>query len=201
MSPKKPTKAIYMNPNPTSLAKNNDETDPMDEIELKLMEPHAPVQPIRLTSTTNRTPATKKQTKRGNAGRTKRLDITPPANTTCEKKMKRGTTPDVMENKPQHQTTADPTTTITSTTKHKRAYLLKERERRRTQRERMKEQTEPTRPITGTEGVQEVYQHTNQVRKPQHIATSHAKPRTGDPTLKARRYALELNEQKPRNKQ
>ena len=42
----------------------------------------------------------------------------------------------------------------TSTTKQKRAYLLKERERRRTQRERIKEQNEPMKPITGTVGVQ-----------------------------------------------
>ena len=83
--------------------------------------------------------------KQGNEGRTKRSDITPPVNTIYEKKMKRGPTPDALINKTQHQTITNPTTTNSSTTKHKRAYLLKERERRQIQRKRIKEQKKPTK--------------------------------------------------------
>jgi hypothetical protein len=54
----------------------------------------------------------------------------------------------------QYTTTTNPTTTCTKTTKHKRAYLLKERERRRTQREQTKERNEPTKFITRKTEVQ-----------------------------------------------
>jgi hypothetical protein len=64
------------------------------------------------------------------------------------KKTKRGPIPDTQREKPQYRITTSPTTTYTRTTKHKRAYLLKERERRRIQRERTKEQNEPTKTIT-----------------------------------------------------
>ena len=43
--------------------------------------------------------------------------------------------------KPQHKTIDNLTTIPTRTTKHKRKYLLKERDRRRSQREQTKEQT------------------------------------------------------------
>ena len=62
--------------------------------------------------------------------------------------------------KPQYKTTTNPTTTYTRTTKHKRAYLLKERERRRIQRERIKEQNEPTKLITRTLEVQKAKSRT-----------------------------------------
>ena len=88
--------------------------------------------------------------KQGNKGRTKRSDITPTVNTVYEKKMKQGSTPDALMNKTHHQTTTNPITTNPSMTKHKRAYLLKERERRQIQRRRIKEQKKPTKPITGT---------------------------------------------------
>ena len=64
------------------------------------------------------------------------------------KKTKRGPRPDAQMEKPQYKIITSPTTTYTRTTKHKRAYLLKERERRRIQRERTKEQNEPTKIIT-----------------------------------------------------
>ena len=88
--------------------------------------------------------------KQGNKGGTKRSNITPTVNNIYEKKMKQGPTPDVLINKTHHQTTIDPTTTNPSMTKHKRAYLLKERKRRQIQRSRIKEQKKPTKPITGT---------------------------------------------------
>ena len=50
-------------------------------------------------------------------------------------------------------------------TKHKRAYLLKERERRQTQRKQLKKQKKPTKPITGTT----VAQNT---KKREHVITS-----------------------------
>ena len=50
--------------------------------------------------------------------------------------------------KPQYKIINNLTTTYSKTTKHKRAYLLKERDRRRLQRERTKEQNEPTETIS-----------------------------------------------------
>ena len=64
------------------------------------------------------------------------------------KKTKRGPIPDAQMEKPQYKIITSLTTTYTRTTKHKRAYLLKERERRRIQRERTKEQNEPTETIS-----------------------------------------------------
>ena len=64
--------------------------------------------------------------------------------------MKQGPTPDKTMNKKHHQSTTNPTTTNPNMTKHKRAYLLKERERRQIQRSRIKEQKIPTKPTTGT---------------------------------------------------
>ena len=93
---------------------------------------------------------TKTHIKQENKSRTKRSDITPIVNTIYEKKMKQGPTPDTLMNKKHHQTTTNPTTTNPNMTKHKRAYLLKERERRQIQRRRIKEQKKPTKPITGT---------------------------------------------------
>ena len=93
---------------------------------------------------------TKTHIKQENKGRTKRSDITPIVNNIYEKKMKQGPTPDKTMNKNHHQNTTIPTTTNPNMTKHKRAYLLKERERRQTQRRQIKEQKKPTKPITGT---------------------------------------------------
>ena len=84
-----------------------------------------------------------------NKNRTKRSDITPIVNTIYGKKMKQGPTPDKTMNKNHHQNTTSPTTTNPNMTKHKRAYLLKERERRQIQRSRIKDQKIPTKPTTG----------------------------------------------------
>ena len=103
---------------------------------------------------TNNSPSnninTKTHTKQENKNRTKRSNITPIVNTIYEKKMKQGPTPDKTMNKNHHQNTTIPTTTNPNMTKHKRAYLLKERERRQIQRSRIKEQKIPTKPTTGT---------------------------------------------------
>ena len=64
--------------------------------------------------------------------------------------MKQGPTPDKTMNKNHHQNTNSPTTTNPNMTKHKRACLLKERERRQIQRSRIKEQKIPTKPSTET---------------------------------------------------
>ena len=93
-------------------------------------------------------------------------------------------------------------------TKHKRAYLLKERERRQTQRKRIKEQKKPTKPITGTIVVQkakskrsDITPSTNTIyekkmkRGPTKSITGtvevqKAKSRTHDPQSKTVRYGI-----------
>ena len=92
----------------------------------------------------------KKYSKQENKNRTKRSNITPNMNMIYEKKMKQGPTPDVLMNKTHHQTTINSTTTNPNMTKHKRTYLLKERERRQIQRSRIKKQKKPTKLITET---------------------------------------------------
>ena len=64
--------------------------------------------------------------------------------------MKQGPTPDTSMNKKHHQTTTNLTSTNPNMTKHKKTYLLKERERRQIQRRRIKEQNKPKKPITRT---------------------------------------------------
>ena len=78
----------------------------------------------------------------------KRSNITLSTKTNDVKKTKRGPIPDAKMEKPQYKIINNLTTTYSKTTKHKRAYLLKERDRRRLQRERTKEQNEPTETIS-----------------------------------------------------
>jgi len=95
----------------------------------------------------------------------KRSDTTPSVNTIYNKKVKQGPSPDKTRNKKHHQNTTNTTTTNPSMTKHKRAYLLKERERRQTQRKQLKKQKKSTKPITGIT----VAQNT---KKREHVITS-----------------------------
>ena len=107
---------------------------------------------------------TKTHIKQENKNRTKRSDITPIVNTLYGKKLKQGPTPDKTMNKNHHQNTTNPTTTNPNMTKHKRAYLLKERERRQIQRSRIKEQKIQTKPTTGTTVAQNLHPTPRTVR-------------------------------------